>query len=139
LIGIIPAAGEGSRIQPLAFSKEMLPVGSQIDDTGRRRPKAVSEFLLDRMVIAGADRVCFVISPEKDDIIPYYAKHREGQRLCYIVQETPLGLCDSLFRAASLVRPEEDVLVGLPDTVWFPEDGFRRLPNGEFSFLLFSR
>src|SRR5947199_344610 len=29
--GIIPAAGVGSRIQPLAFSKELLPVGSRQD------------------------------------------------------------------------------------------------------------
>jgi len=27
--GIVPAAGQGSRIQPLAFSKELLPVGSR--------------------------------------------------------------------------------------------------------------
>lgn len=29
--GIIPAAGKRSRIQPLAFSKELLPVGSRLD------------------------------------------------------------------------------------------------------------
>jgi glucose-1-phosphate thymidylyltransferase len=29
--GIIPAAGRGSRIQPLAFSKELLPVGSKTE------------------------------------------------------------------------------------------------------------
>ena len=29
--GIVPAAGRGSRIQPLAFSKELLPVGSRLD------------------------------------------------------------------------------------------------------------
>ena len=29
--GIVPAAGIGSRIQPLAFSKELLPVGSRVD------------------------------------------------------------------------------------------------------------
>ena len=29
--GIIPAAGQGSRMQPLAFSKELLPVGSRRD------------------------------------------------------------------------------------------------------------
>ncbi len=28
--GIVPAAGAGSRIQPLAFSKELLPVGSRV-------------------------------------------------------------------------------------------------------------
>ncbi|MBI5454552.1 MAG: nucleotidyltransferase family protein, partial [Deltaproteobacteria bacterium] len=35
--GIIPAAGAGSRIQPLAFSKELLPVGSRVED-GIERP-----------------------------------------------------------------------------------------------------
>jgi hypothetical protein len=37
--GIIPAAGLGSRIQPLAFSKELLPVGSRLDE-GTERPRA---------------------------------------------------------------------------------------------------
>ena len=37
--GVIPAAGNGTRIQPLAFSKELLPVGSRIDSNGVERPK----------------------------------------------------------------------------------------------------
>ena len=40
--GIIPAAGAGSRIQPLAFSKELLPVGARTGGDGER-PRAVSE------------------------------------------------------------------------------------------------
>ena len=36
--GIIPAAGKGSRIQPLAFSKELLPVGSRL---AKARPLTV--------------------------------------------------------------------------------------------------
>ena len=40
--GIIPAAGMGTRIQPLAFSKELLPVGSYVSAEGER-PRAVSE------------------------------------------------------------------------------------------------
>ncbi len=59
--GIIPAAGIGSRIQPLAFSKELLPVGSR-QDGGTERPRAVSEYLVERMIEGGADRICFVIS-----------------------------------------------------------------------------
>ncbi len=31
--GIVPAAGRGSRMQPLAFSKELLPVGTRQDGT----------------------------------------------------------------------------------------------------------
>ncbi|GAC1314852.1 MAG: sugar phosphate nucleotidyltransferase [Chloroflexota bacterium] len=137
MLGIIPAAGAASRLQPLAFSKEMLPVGSARDENGVERPVAVSEFLVERMMHAGADRVCFVLSPEKTDIIPYYARHRAARRFCYTVQERPVGLCDALFRALAVVRDDEDVLIGLPDTVWFPIDGFSRLPPGDLSFLLF--
>jgi glucose-1-phosphate thymidylyltransferase len=36
------------------------------------------------------------------------------------------------------MREDEDVLIGLPDTVWFPVDGYSRLPPGELSFLLFA-
>ena len=53
------------------------------------------------------------------------------------MQERPVGLCDALFRGLQVLREDEDVLIGLPDTVWFPPDGFNRLPAGEFSFLLF--
>ena len=137
MLGIVPAAGAGTRIQPLAFSKELLPVGSRLDEDGVERPKAVSEYLVERMVRAGADQVCFVISPEKTDIIPYYARHQDASRFCYVVQERPVGLCDAVFRARPLVRADDDVVVGLPDTVWFPVDGLSLLPPGDLAFLLF--
>ncbi|HYD39860.1 MAG TPA: nucleotidyltransferase family protein [Anaeromyxobacter sp.] len=133
--GIIPAAGLGSRIQPLAFSKELLPVGSRIV-AGTERPRAVSEYLVERMLRAGADRLCFVISPGKSDIVEYYGGRLAGADVCYVVQPRPAGLNDALFRALPFIRPEEEVLVGLPDTVWFPADGFRALGAG-LSFLLF--
>ena len=41
-----------------------------------------------------------------------------------MVQPRPAGLCDALFRAAPLIPAEEMVVVGLPDTVWFPENGY---------------
>lgn len=134
--GIIPAAGVGSRIQPLAFSKELLPVGSRYDEWGVERPRAVSEYLVDRMRQGGATKICFVISAGKSDIVEYYGGSYDGVRLCYAVQEQPLGLCDSLFRALPFIGPEEPVLVGLPDTVWYPADGFRLLGAG-LSFLCF--
>ena len=49
--GIVPAAGAGSRIQPLAFSKELLPVGSHLGGDANR-PRAVSEYLVERMIHA---------------------------------------------------------------------------------------
>jgi len=134
--GIIPAAGRGSRIQPLAFSKELLPVGSRtLDDT--QRPCAVSEYLLERMIRGGADRICFVIGAGKSDILEYFGAEFGGASLVYVVQPQPAGLCDAIFRAHPLISPGETVLVGLPDTVWFPDEGFRALPDDELSFLLF--
>lgn len=134
--GIIPAAGAGSRIQPLAFSKELLPVGSRVEGE-HERPRAVSEYLVERMIAGGADKLCFVISPGKTDILEYYGSRLWGADIAYVVQGQPGGLCDAIFRALPLIHPEESVVIGLPDTVWSPEDGLRALPEGVLSFLLF--
>jgi dTDP-glucose pyrophosphorylase len=126
----------GSRIQPLAFSKELLPVGSRTDGE-TERPKAVSEYLVERMILAGATKVCMVISPGKSDIVTYYGGRVGPAHFCYVVQPEPRGLCDALFRALPLLGDDDQVLIGLPDTVWVPEDGFRRLDGDGLSFLLF--
>jgi glucose-1-phosphate thymidylyltransferase len=134
--GIIPAAGIGSRIQPLAFSKELLPVGSRLDGE-TERPRAVSEYLVERMIAGGADKLCFVISPGKSDILEYYGAGIDETDICYVVQSRPAGLCDAIFRALPLIHPDEPVLIGLPDTIWFPVDALRALDDRELSFLLF--
>ncbi len=101
--GIMPAAGRGSRIQPLAFSKELLPVGSRLDG-GIERPCAVSEYLVERMIRGGADKICFVISPGKSDIMEYYGgelrRRRPSPMWC---SRSASGLCDAIFRAAPLI------------------------------------
>ncbi|HEU5021867.1 MAG TPA: nucleotidyltransferase family protein [Bryobacteraceae bacterium] len=134
--GIIPAAGKGSRIQPLAFSKELLPVGAR-NLNGRPAPRAVSDYLIERLVLGGATRICFVISPGKSDILEYYGGSAHGIPICYCVQPEPLGLCDAIFRAAPLIAPGDSVLVGLPDTIWFPAGALSLLRSDALSFLLF--
>ena len=134
--GIIPAAGKGSRIQPLAFSKELLPVGSR-QDGETERPLAVSEYLVERMIAGGADKICFVVSPGKSDIVEYYGSKVYSAHVCYTVQMQPNGLCDALFRTLPFIGAEEQILIGLPDTIWFPENGFRFLEDDRLSFLLF--
>ena len=134
--GIVPAAGRGSRIQPLAFSKELLPVGSRLDGS-TERPCAVSEYLVERMLLGGAQKICFVISPGKSDIMEYYGGHFGEAAVAYVVQPEPSGLCDAIFRARPLIRPDEPVLVGLPDTIWFPAAALAELPDDVLSFLLF--
>src|ERR671911_614307 len=134
--GIVPAAGIGSRIQPLAFSKELLPVGSRLDNGGER-PCAVSEYLVERMILGGAEKICFVISPGKSDIMGYYGAAYGIAAIAYMVQPQPTGLCDAIFQAAPLILPDEPVVVGLPDTVWFPKSALGELPDDALSFLLF--
>jgi glucose-1-phosphate thymidylyltransferase len=134
--GIIPAAGQGTRIQPLAFSKELLPVGVRREG-GQDRPRAVSEYLVERMAAAGARKVCFVISPGKSDILRYFGARVGEVDVAYVVQPQPAGLCDALFRAAPLIHPSERVAIGLPDTIWFPTDALAKLPEDRLSFLLF--
>jgi glucose-1-phosphate thymidylyltransferase len=123
VIGIIPAAGAGERIQPLGCSKELLPVGARENGEGQR-PKAVSEYLVERMIAAGAEQICMVISAEKTDIVRYYATRQYAAEIFYVVQQQPLGLCDALFRAEPFARRQSQVLIGLPDTIWFPENAF---------------
>lgn len=134
--GIVPAAGMGTRIQPLAFSKELLPVGSFVSN-GSERPRAVSEYLIERMVRGGVTKICFVISPGKSDIVNYFGGSVLSATAFYAVQPQPAGLCDAIFRALPLIPPEEEVCIGLPDTIWYPEDALARMPGGMLSLLLF--
>jgi glucose-1-phosphate thymidylyltransferase len=134
--GIVPAAGAGSRIQPLAFSKELLPVGSRLEGEAER-PRAVSEYLVERMVLGGADRICFVIAPGKCDILEYYGNRACSAHISFTVQQKPAGLCDAVFQALPLIPEDQFVIVGLPDTIWFPEDALKMLGEHPLSFLLF--
>jgi len=136
MLGIIPAAGAARRLQPLPFSKELLPVASRTIDGGER-PRAVSEMLIERLLIAGATRLCFVVAPRKLDIISYYGGGIGDVPICYAIQPEPTGLCDAVFRGLPFASPDELVTVGLPDTVWFPTDALLALPRDTLSLLLF--
>ena len=119
--GIIPAAGSGTRIQPLAFSKELLPVGGRIDGAVER-PRAISEYLVDRMITGGANKLCFVIAPGKSDILEYYGGvNLDSVTISFVVQPHPSGLCDAIL-AAPLIAANE-MCVSVCPTLF----GFRRM------------
>jgi dTDP-glucose pyrophosphorylase len=90
MLGIVPAAGRGSRIQPLGFSKELLPAGIRVDGQAER-PCAVSEYLVRRMVRNGVDKTCFVIGWSKSDILEYYAAGYEGAAVIFVTQPSTAG------------------------------------------------
>jgi dTDP-glucose pyrophosphorylase len=67
----------------------------------------------------------------------YFGGNAGPAHVCYTVQTRAIGLCDAIFRALPLIRSSDEVVIGLPDTIWFPEDGLKHLPQGKLAFLLF--
>jgi glucose-1-phosphate thymidylyltransferase len=111
VVGIIPAAGYATRLQPLATSKEVLPIHG--------RP--VIDFLLERMQLA-ASEVRVVTRPEKEDVSGYVAG-----RGATVIHAYPHSVSESLLAGMDGLAPTDIVLFGFPDTIWEPVDGYRRL------------
>jgi len=131
LIGLLPAAGKATRIQPLPCSKELMPIGFQTVGMGLEkeslRPKVVSHYLLDCMHHAGVRRAYFVINRGKWDIPAYYGPGTlTGIDLAYVVTDYPYGAPFSLKQAFPFVS-DATILLGFPDIVISPVDCFTRL------------
>jgi dTDP-glucose pyrophosphorylase len=112
LIGIIPAAGLGTRMQPSDGSKEVLPV--------RGRP--VIDYIVERMLAARPDELRVVTRPEKDDV-----EKRARELGAAVITGRPASVSESILLGATGLRPADRVLVGFPDTIWEPGDGFVQL------------
>src|SRR4028119_778776 len=106
IVGLVPAAGLATRLAPLPCSKELLPVGFQSAREGAdRRPKPVSQYLLDRMRLAGARKVFFIARPGKWDIADYYGDgSRLGLHLAYLHVGAPWGPPSPTAQARPLIR-----------------------------------
>jgi glucose-1-phosphate thymidylyltransferase len=131
IVGVIPAAGKGSRISPLPGSKELFPVGftdGTFEGQPRRHPKVISQFLVEQMLRAGARRVIMTISPHKVDILQYYRSGAYvGVPVAYTVQEEPWGMPYALDLAYPWLREQSLTLFGMPDTVFGPPDVLSRV------------
>src|SRR5205814_5746521 len=103
VVGVVPASGAAARMQPLGCTKGLLPVGERELD-GAQRPKAVAEYLVDRMIAAGDEQICLIISAEKSDIVRYFAEHDYAAEIFFAVQRQPRGLCDAIFHAEPFAR-----------------------------------
>lgn len=130
IVGIIPAAGKGTRLQPLPIPKELFPIGYQdypIDGVLHKRPKVISQYVVENMAAAGASRVVFVLGEGKHHIMEYYgAGTRFGLECVYVYQERLSGMPGALDLARGIVDGWL-VLFGMPDTVFEPTDGYKVL------------
>ena len=128
LVGLIPAAGRGTRLSPLPFSKELMPVGYQHAREGAdRKPKPVSQYLVERMRMAGASQVFFIVRAGKWDIADYYGDgSRLGIACAYLHAGLPWGPPFSLSQAVPFIS-QSDVVFGFPDILIDPVDSFTPL------------
>ena len=122
-VGLIPAAGIASRLGPLAFSKELLPVGF---NEGKKESglKAVSAYLLEKFHKAGVRKVFTVIRKGKWDIINYYGGGSKiGLQLAYLIMDHPFGVPYTLDQAYPFVKTSK-IFLGFPDILFEPENAF---------------
>lgn len=98
---------------------------------------AATEHVVERMLRAGATRLCFVIAPNQTHLLHTFGGAIGFAHVCYTVQAGPRGLNHAIFSALPLLHSDEDVLIAPLDSIWFPEDGLSALPRGVMSFLLF--
>jgi glucose-1-phosphate thymidylyltransferase len=115
IVGVIPAAGYATRLQPLTGSKEVVAV--------RGRP--VIEHLVERMRRGGSTRLRVVTRPEKQDVIDIC-----GRMDAEAVLANPPTVAASIAAGLDGLAPADVVLIGFPDTLWEPVDGYRRLVDG---------
>src|SRR5262245_38282108 len=128
LIGLLPAGGQAVRISPLPCSKELFPIGFRSVEEGKsRRPKAVAQYLLEKMRYAGFSKAYIVLRPGKWDIPAYFGDGSMlDMQLGYLMLGLPHGVPFTLDQAYPFVR-HATVAFGFPDILFDSDDGFVRL------------
>ena len=112
VVGVVPAAGYATRLQPLDRSKEMLEVGGRV----------LMDHIVERMRLAPCTRIRVVTRPEKRDVVAH-AKGLDAE----VVLGRPPTLSSSILLGTRGLARDAVVLIGFPDSIWEPLDGFGTL------------
>ena len=130
LVGIVPAAGKGTRLAPFPCAKELFPIGFQphtVRGIIEQRPKVVSQYIIENMVEAGVNRILIIVGEGKQDVVEYYGDgSRFGCQIGYLFQER----LDGMPSAINLAKPWIDdatVVFGMPDTIIRPTNAIKQL------------
>lgn len=117
LIGLIPAAGEGSRLA-LPYPKELYPIVVG----GKYKP--VAQYTVEAMLLAGVRDIVWVINGGKHQLIDHFGDgHRYGAQFTYVVQERAYGMAHAWDRAYHLIKGKT-VVMGMPDSIIHPQTVF---------------
>lgn len=125
-VGLIPAAGLATRLTPLVYPKELLPIVYR-SEGGRLLPRPVLQASLDQMRRAAVRQCIIVVSEWKLEIARVFGDGSAlGVALAYVIRSQPLGLADALDAARPWVE-DRDVCLTLPDTLTTPGDALARI------------
>lgn len=123
LVGLLPAAGRGSRLGPIPCSKEIMPLGFEPvpgDDRPAWRPVTAIESHLRALRAAGAGRAVVVIGETKADVVRYVGDGDQyGLPVAYVYQRQLRGMPFALDLAWPWLAGAT-VLFAMPDTLVHP-------------------
>ena len=120
-VGVIPAAGLASRLGPLGYPKELLPITYVASDGGHLRPMPVIEASFRQLREAGVGRALVITSDRKPELMQYLAHGGGiGLDLAFLQQARADGLASAVALALPWTRGANACLV-LPDTIVRPE------------------
>ncbi|MFO7872205.1 MAG: sugar nucleotidyltransferase [Candidatus Undinarchaeales archaeon] len=118
MIGLVPAAGEGTRLRPWtkALPKEMLQVGD----------KPIIEHVLQQFKEAGIEKVFIIVGYRKEAIMNYLGNGSDwGMKIAYLFQEDKKGLAHAIYQGDEFI--DEPFVVMLGDTLLNPERTLKKV------------
>jgi len=128
VIGLIPAAGQATRIAPLPCSKELYPIGfHRVPGADGLRPKVAAHYLLEKMSSAGIRKAYFILRQGKWDIPGYFGSGDViDMNLAYMITQATLGTPYTLDQAHRFVEHTK-VAFGFPDIIFDEDNAFSNL------------
>jgi glucose-1-phosphate thymidylyltransferase len=124
-VGVIPAAGLASRLGPLGYPKELLPITYVAAEGGHLRPMPVIEASFRQLRTAGVERALVITSDRKPELMQYLGNGGGlGLDLAYLQQARAEGLASAVALSLPWTRGANACLL-LPDTIVRPEHALR--------------
>lgn len=114
MIGVVPAAGSGTRMMPFtrANPKELFPIGR----------KAVIDHVIESLKSADINKVFIIVGSHKGAIIDHVGSGGKENKISigYVFQEERLGLAHAIYQVKSWV--DSDFLVHAGDSFIHPKE-----------------
>ncbi|GIV34041.1 MAG: glucose-1-phosphate thymidylyltransferase [Chitinophagales bacterium] len=106
---IIPVAGAGTKLRPLTYTqpKALIPVAG----------KRILDFIMDQLLDLNLNEFVFVIGYLGEKIKQHVENRYPHVKASYAVQSDRLGVGHAIWTAREFVKPDEEVLIVLGDTI----------------------